>query len=287
MHNKGSLNACLRYGNSFSENGLPMQRSAIAILAVIVLTVSATTAYAFTGGFQSQPLQVSPQRGALFQASVYSALEAGDYDGATTLKDLRAHGDFGLGTFDALDGEMILLNGTFYQIKSDGNVYVANDSMKTPLADVTSFEPESQLALAPNSPLNYSELQQYLDGQLPTKNVFYAVKMTGECSYLEVRSPPRQVMPYPQLSAALKNQSIFELHNVTGTFVGFFSPQYSDGISAPGWHFHFLSADKNHGGHVLEVTLQRAVIQIDDLTSLSVSLPNTNAFYALNLTSAT
>ncbi|HYA32754.1 MAG TPA: acetolactate decarboxylase [Candidatus Bathyarchaeia archaeon] len=254
---------------------------------IIALTMSATTAYAFTSGSQSQALQVSPQRGVLFQASTYGALQAGDYDGTTTLKDLRAHGDFGVGTFDALDGEMVLLNGTFYQVKSDGNVYVANDSMRTPFADVTSFEPDSQLVLASNSPLNYSELQQYLDGQLPTKNIFYAVKITGECSYLEVRSPPRQVMPYPPLSDALKNQSIFELRNVTGTFVGFFSPQYSKGICVPGWHFHFLTADKNRGGHVLDVMLQRAAIQIDDLTTLSVALPNATSFYALNLTNDT
>jgi acetolactate decarboxylase len=262
-----------------------MQKSTVVIIAVIALIAGATTAYAFTSGLQSQTLQGSSQQGVLFQASTYSALQAGDYNGNVTLKDLRAHGDFGLGTFDALDGEMILLNGTFYQIKSDGSVSVANDSMKTPFADVTSFEPTSQMVLAPNSPLNYSELQLYLDGQLPTKNIFYAVKITAECSYLEVRSPPKQAKPYLPLSEALKNESIFELHNVTGTFVGFFSPQYANGTCVPGWHFHFLTADDEHGGHVLDATLQNATIQIDDLTTLSVALPTTSSFYALNLTS--
>ncbi|MFZ1021335.1 MAG: acetolactate decarboxylase [Halobacteriota archaeon] len=262
-----------------------MQKSSVVIIAVIALIAGATTAYAFTSGLQSQTLHGSSQQGVLFQASTYSALQAGDYNGNVTLKDLRAHGDFGLGTFDALDGEMILLNGTFYQIKSDGSVSVANDSMKTPFADVTSFEPTSQMVLAPNSPLNYSELQLYLDGQLPTKNIFYAVKITAECSYLEVRSPPKQAMPYLPLSEALKNESIFELHNVTGTFVGFFSPQYANGTCVPGWHFHFLTADDEHGGHVLDATLQNATIQIDDLTTLSVALPDTTSFYALNLTS--
>ncbi len=167
----------------------------------------------------------------LFQASTYSALQAGDYNGETTLKELGAHGDFGLGTFDVLDGEMVLLNGTFYQIRSDGNAYLANESKKSPFADVTSFEVDRQLVFseASNGPLNHSELQNYLDHQLPTKNIFCAVKITGECSCLEVRSPPKQVMPYPPLSDALKDQSVFELHNVTGTFVGFFSPQYSSG----------------------------------------------------------
>lgn len=167
----------------------------------------------------SQRPQLSLEHGVLFQASTYSALQAGDYNGETSLKELRAHGDFGLGTFDALDGEMVFLNSTFYKIKSDGNAYLTNDSMKTPFADVTSFEVDRQLVFseASNGSLNYSELQHYLDQQLPTKNMFYTAKISGECTYLEVRSPTKQVMPYPPLSDALKNQSVFELHNVTGT----------------------------------------------------------------------
>jgi len=254
-----------------------MQRITASIIAVVALIISATAAYACTSAPVSQTLQLSSGHGVLFQASTYSALQAGDYNGETTLKELRAHGDFGLGTFDALDGEMVLLNGTFYQIKSDGNVYLANDSMKSPFADVTSFEVDKQLAFSEASigPLNYTGLQHYLDQQLPTTNIFYAVKITGECSYLEVRSPPKQVMPYPPLSDALKNQSVFELHNVTGTFVGFFSPQDLSGICVPGWHFHFLNANDTRGGHVLEVTLRRATIQIDEMTTLSVELSQT------------
>jgi acetolactate decarboxylase len=159
------------------------------------------------------------EHGVLFQASTYNALQAGEYHGETSLKELRAHGDFGLGTFDALDGEMVFLNSTLYKIKSDGNAYLTNDSIKTPFADVTSFEVDRQLVFseASNGSLNYSELQHYLDQQLPTKNMFYTAKISGECTYLEVRSPTKQVIPYPPLSDALKNQSVFELHNVTGT----------------------------------------------------------------------
>ena len=158
-----------------------MQRSTVSIMAVVALISSATAAYAYPSGPPSQTPQLSSGHGVLVQASTYSALQAGDYSGETTLKELRAHGDFGLGTFDALDGEMALLNGTFYQIKSDGNAYLANDSMKTSFADVTSFEVDRQLVFseASNGPLNYFELQNYLDQQLPTNNIFYAVEITG------------------------------------------------------------------------------------------------------------
>ena len=43
----------------------------------------------------------------IYQTSLMSALLSGVYEGETTIADLLAHGDFGLGTFNELDGEMI------------------------------------------------------------------------------------------------------------------------------------------------------------------------------------
>ena len=76
----------------------------------------------------------------LFQTSTLQALMAGVYDGDLTFQALARHGDFGLGTFDALDGEMIALDGTFYQIKADGRVSPVAGAMKTPFAAVTFFK---------------------------------------------------------------------------------------------------------------------------------------------------
>jgi len=59
-----------------------------------------------------------------------------------TYKELKKHGDFGLGTFNALDEEMIRLDGKFYQIKVDGIAYPVDDSMKTPFARVSPAECE-------------------------------------------------------------------------------------------------------------------------------------------------
>jgi len=64
--------------------------------------------------------QLSPKSNTLFQTSTISALLEGVYDGETTYKALKQYGDFGLGTFDGLDGEMIGLEGKFYQVKADG-----------------------------------------------------------------------------------------------------------------------------------------------------------------------
>jgi acetolactate decarboxylase len=256
------------------------------IIAVVVLgiLIGAVVVYMFIKSGTDEPCAWSSQRHVLFQESTISALQSGDYDGDMSFKELRPHGNFGLGTFNDLDGEMVALDGSFYQIKSDGKVYPVNDSMKTPFADVTSFKTDTKLSLGndENGTMNYTQVQHYMEEHFATKNTYYAVKITGEYAYLKARSPPKQSAPYPPLADALKNQSVFEFQNVAGTMVGFWSPLYVNGLSTPGWHFHFITADRTHGGHVLDVVVRRATVEIDETTALSVVLPHNAAFYALN-----
>ena len=47
----------------------------------------------------------------VYQESTVDALLSGVYDGELPLEQLRKHGHFGIGTFDRLDGEMVLLDG--------------------------------------------------------------------------------------------------------------------------------------------------------------------------------
>src|ERR1700677_3990523 len=58
----------------------------------------------------------------LFQVSTSAALVEGLYQGAVQVDLILAHGDFGLGTFIDLDGEMVVLDGFYYQVSSDGTV---------------------------------------------------------------------------------------------------------------------------------------------------------------------
>ena len=98
---------------------------------------------------------------ALFQTSTIDALLSGNYEGDVSFEELETYGDFGLGTFDALDGEMIGLDGAFYQVKADGRAYEVDERMKTPFAVVTFFEPREIRQLA--APTNYASLQAHLD----------------------------------------------------------------------------------------------------------------------------
>jgi len=197
----------------------------------------------------------------LFQTSTMNAIFKGVYDGEITYKELRQHGDFGIGTFNGLDGELFALEGKFYRIKADGIAYPVDDSMKTPFAVVTFFEPDKSVLL--DETFDYKQLQQYLDNLLPTKDIFYAIKIEGTFKYIKARNIPRQNKPYPQFSEVVKSQLIFEFHNVEGTMVGFWCPAYLEEINVPGYHLHFITKDKKTGGHLLECQVQDVKIEID------------------------
>ena len=51
----------------------------------------------------------------IYQTSLMSALISGVYEGQITMAELLKHGDFGLGTFNNLDGELVALNSKIYQ----------------------------------------------------------------------------------------------------------------------------------------------------------------------------
>ncbi len=197
----------------------------------------------------------------LFQVSNMNAIFRGVYDGEMTYGELKRRGDFGIGTFNALDGELFALGGKFYRIKADGIAYPVDDSMKTPFAVVTFFEPDKSVLLDKTS--DYKQLQQYLDNLLPAKDIFYAIKIEGTFGYIKARNIPGQSKPYPKFSEVVKNQLIFEFHNVEGTMVGFWCPAYLEEINVPGYHFHFITKDRKMGGHLLECQMQDVRIEID------------------------
>jgi acetolactate decarboxylase len=217
----------------------------------------------------------------LFQVSTIDALLEGIYDGEMAFGELKEHGDFGIGTFDALDGEMIALDGAFYQIKADGVAYPADDSMTTPFAAVTFFEPDASDTLPECA--DYSDLQEQIDGLLPTDNIFYAIRIDGSFNYVKVRSVPRQQEPYVPLAEAVKDQTVFDLHDVEGTIVAFRCPCYVEGINVVGYHFHFITADRLAGGHLLELQAEGLTVEVDYTPGFEMLLPQTDDFYQLDL----
>jgi acetolactate decarboxylase len=220
-------------------------------------------------------------RDALFQYSLLGSLLAGVYDGQMTMLQLSEHGDFGLGTFNTLDGEMVVLNGRVYQVRSDGTAYPAENSQQTPFAAVTFFEVDQTLNLP--SPLTCEELKQQIDSVLSSENLPYAVKVTGSFTTMNTRSVPPQQKPYQPLTEVLETQPTFDLQDVVGTMAGFRLPGYMDVINAPGYHFHFINREMTAGGHVLDCLAEQVTVEIDQTGDWEVVLPEDEAFKEVNL----
>ena len=239
----------------------------------------------FSGAFSpdvaaKKPRPNTTQTATVFQFSTLPALSLGLYDGEMTFGELLKHGDFGLGTFDALDGEMILLDGKAWRVRADGVVSRVAKDETTPFAVVTRFAPEQTQKVAN---IEYSMLLQRLSTMLQTLNLPVAIRVRGVFSRLKVRSVPRQSKPYRALSEVVKTQSVFEWQNVRGTLVGFRFPSYLSGVNLAGYHFHFLSDDKTRGGHVLDCRLQSGEISVQILRGFAMQLPQNPDFDSLNL----
>jgi acetolactate decarboxylase len=218
----------------------------------------------------------------LFQVSTIDALMQGVFDGFYSFDDLKTHGDFGIGTFDSLEGEMIALDGNYYQIKSDGVAYPVTGNMTAPFATVTSFDVDQTIAIQNAS--NFTELSSQLDRELPSRNVFYAIRIEGTFPYVKTRSIPEQVKPYPRLADAAKTQSVFEMHNVTGTVVGVWAPDFVKSLNVPGYHLHFITEDRKSGGHILDIAVDEAEAWVDVTGGFAMELPTTGDFYGVDLT---
>jgi acetolactate decarboxylase len=148
-----------------------------------------------------------------------------------------------------------------------------DDSITGPFAAVTWFDTDSTKTFSDIS--NFAELTKALDKMRTSNELFYAYKIDGKFSYIKTRSVPPQEQPYPLLSEVTKNQPIFEYENVEGSLIGFWCPDYVGQVNVPGYHLHFLSADKTMGGHLIEVTMEEGTAFADLTSEFVMKIPET------------
>jgi acetolactate decarboxylase len=218
----------------------------------------------------------------LYQVSTIDALMQGVYDGVQPVGELKKHGNFGIGTFEGLDGEMIVLDGKVYQAKADGRIYPVADSATTPFATVTYFERD--ITATTDRSMNFSVFSTEMGSRLPSQNMIYAVRMHGTFPWMKVRAIPAQQKPYPSLTDAAKNQSVYTYENTTGTVVGFYTPVFFKGLNVAGYHLHFISDDRLTGGHILDFTVpSNATVEYDITPAFAMPLPTSGAFTGVDL----
>jgi acetolactate decarboxylase len=212
----------------------------------------------------------APTTNRIYFCAPVNALVEGIYQQKIPFTEIKQHGDFGLGTFDHLDGEMVMLDGEIYQITSDGAAARVDDDTLTPFSCVAFYQPMShdQLECA----CDYPFFMDWLSSLFPSPNIFYAIQVDGYFSRIKVRSVPRQEN-YRSLAEVAKDQPTFEYTDTEGTLVGFYTPPFMSSLSVPGMHLHFLSADRKTGGHLLECCPNGITAGVQFLTTLELGLP--------------
>lgn len=213
----------------------------------------------------------------IYQMSTINALVSGLYDGCVSLNKLLKKGDFGLGTFKDLDGELTLLNGVFYRTRPDGSMYVCDKNVTAPFAVVTKLENYSTYNIEKCT--CYNEVKEKLDSLIESKNIFYAFHIKGEFDYIKTRTVVKQQKPYRPMAEVVKTQPIFEYNNIEGDIIGFRCPDYVEGLNVPGYHFHFISKDRKIGGHISECAIKSAKAIVQNCSCFRMELPENETFY--------
>lgn len=218
----------------------------------------------------------------IYQVSTLTALLEAVLDGDETYEEIMRHGDFGVGTFNALDGEMIALDGEFYQLHPGGAVTAVTPEQKAPFAAVTFFHTEAELDI--DEPMDQAGVLSLIDATIPSEQEYFAIRIDGAFSSMLVRCPQRQQKPYPTLAELTKTQIEVELAQTSGSIIGFRAPQSAQGTTVAGYHLHYIDDAREIGGHVLEFALTRGVVLIDHESDMQVHLPKGAKFRTSHLT---
>ncbi|KAE9363308.1 alpha-acetolactate decarboxylase [Stipitochalara longipes BDJ] len=220
----------------------------------------------------------------IYQFSVMSALMSGLASPASSIpvSELLTHGDFGVGTFEGMDGEMVVVGSKAYQFRGDGSTHEVSPDQLVPFAMVSRFVPQLTKTIKTKTK---AALQEEIESTLPdAKNAFVLFKAHGQFEKIKIRAIHAQSYPGQPLPQLTENQMIKEFHSVKGTIVGLRSPGWSVGMSVVGVHAHFINEDRKSGGHILELSAEEDVLlELAVSNSLHLQLPKSSEFGAREL----
>ena len=248
-----------------------------------LIAASLVGAMIMSVGIGASHAYASADRESIAQVALLQSLAQGYFGGTVTAGQLRTLGDTGIGTFEGLNGEMIVLNGTIYQALGSGKVVVPDKEI-IPFANVTFFDKDISVKLLDIA--DKAALEKVLNRAVQENGVnsFYMVKIHTEFPSILFRSEYGSQDPYPTLVEALKDkQTEFTEKNIKGTLVGLYCPNYMGELNSVGWHFHFISDDKKKGGHILELSVKNGTAELDKTDKFTMVLHNDKKFHDINL----
>lgn len=214
----------------------------------------------------------------LYQHGTLGGLMQDLMEGTEKIGTLSDYGDFGLGTLEGSNGEVIFLDGVIYHADETGTINQLTGEELTPYAAVTNFESDGEFSIvdAGDDTVKAEILNKI------SHNLFTAVKIKGTFKHMHVRVAPKQVKPYPRFVEIARHQPEFEADQVSGTIVGFFTPKLFHGAAAAGFHLHFISDDRKFGGHVLDFELADGKVALMELAEFRQHFPIESPDYLAN-----
>ena len=247
-------------------------------------TMLCVVSFGFSAMAEENTTEIAKNGDVIYQVALLQSLAQGYYDGIVTVEELKKHGDTGIGTFEGVNGEMIVLDGTVYQAIADGSIVVPADEETIPFSNVTFFDVDETLQLTDIRDME--ELQETMNSVVGDcgENFFYMVKIEGTFDYIKVRSEYKQEKPYLPLDEALAlDQTEFDYEDIRGTMVGLYCPDYMGDLNSVGWHFHFINEDRTRGGHVLQVSVKEAEAAFDLSDGFEMTLSSDSLFQSMEL----
>ncbi|MBR6478368.1 MAG: acetolactate decarboxylase [Lachnospiraceae bacterium] len=221
----------------------------------------------------------------MYQVSTLQALLMGYSKTVVTVKELLKHGNTGLGTFEDVNGEMIVLDGVCYRAADDGSVTVVDPETGVPFAAVTQMKSKRTFQLGEISGIDdlKNELTLRVEEDFGL-NSMHVVRIDGSFERVSARSESGYRAHHVTLKEALSHtQRDFYFDNLKGSLVCIYYPDYMDGINAAGWHFHFVSEDKKLGGHVFDLCMKEGSATLDKISMIDIRLPMDAAFDTYSL----
>ena len=230
----------------------------------IAILSSALVALATCAGLIPAASALPNDDNRVVQIGTYDSLTLPNYDGLGPINSVWKGQTLGLGTFDHLDGELVLVGGVMYRISIDGRPQKIDGTQSTPFFEAINFHPDVSGPVPPGT--TCATLVNTVNELAKTTSGIIAVRVRGTFTDLVMRSVPAQATPYKPLSEVVAKQTLFPLGVRKAVLVGFRTGPNFAGVGAPGLHLHGVSADRTAGGHVVscivgpdvQLSIQRA-----------------------------
>lgn len=229
--------------------------------------------------------QAFHEQNKIYQVSTLQALLLGYNRSVITTGELLRHGSIGLGTFENLDGEMIVLDGHCYRAMQSGDIMEPAPDTGVPFSAVTFMQGERTFPLAGIRSIR--ELKEELTVRVEEGfglNSVHVARIDGMFRHIDARSAAPYYAPHVPMKEVMGDlQRTFTFDEQRGTMVCVYFPDYLDGINAEGWHLHFITEDRSRGGHVLDLSLTEGTVGLLKLSSLELRLPLDPSFDTYSL----